>query len=140
METPPTRTSCFRCGRVRHSPEKCYFRTKKCRKCLRTGHIAKISRVPREADTATEKVDTKYVEQDNTQTLSNESELGLFTVKAVQGQSDDGIYVDLRVNGVSLRMELDTGAALTLVSEVWRNWLGAIPLKNTEAKLRTNTG
>ena len=36
---------------------------------------------------------------------------------------------------------LDTGAALTLVSEkVWRNQLGAIPLKNTEAKLRTYTG
>ena len=80
------------------------------------------------------------MEQEDTQPVSNESELGLFTVKAVQGQSDDGIYVDLRVNGVSLRMELDTGAALTLVSEVWRNWLGAIPLKNTEAKLRTNTG
>ena len=42
-----------------------------------------MCRVPRETDTATEKVDTKYVEQEDTQPVSNESELGLFTVKAV---------------------------------------------------------
>ncbi len=38
-------------------------------------------------------------------------------------------------------MELDNGADVTLISEkVWEEQLSAIPLRNTEVRLRTYTG
>ena len=32
---------CWRCGKSGHTADKCFFRSKQCRKCSETGHIAK---------------------------------------------------------------------------------------------------
>ena len=51
------------------------------------------------------------------------------------------IYVDLKINGAPLRMELYTGADITSVSEkVWKEQLRAFPLQDTKARLRMYTG
>ena len=129
---------CGRCGKAGHHPDKCYFRNQRCRKCRRLGHIAKMCRQGKENDTADKSA--RYV-KDESPPERNESELNLFVIKSLQGGNNKGIYLDLMVNGAPLRMELDTVADVTLVSEkVWKEQLGAFPLQNTEIRLRTYTG
>ena len=41
MMIPSARTPCYRCNKVGHSPDSCYFRKQKCRSCGKIGHIAK---------------------------------------------------------------------------------------------------
>ena len=61
------------------------------------------------------------------------SELDLFVVKSMQGGTDNTIYVDLKVNEMPLRMELNTDTDITLISEnVWKEQLSAILLYNSE--------
>ena len=36
--------TCYRCGGKGHVPDKCYFKTQKCKICSKQGHIAKVCR------------------------------------------------------------------------------------------------
>ena len=70
-----------------------------------------------------------------------EKEMGLFTIKAVTNQSNGGIFVTPDVNGVPLRMELDTSASVSLISiEVWQSDLKGVPLESPRIVLKTYTG
>ena len=135
---------CGRCGRVGHPPDKCYFRNQRCRKCRGLGHIAKMCRPAKEEDTPEKSPrDAHFVEQEKSDSSKEptDSELNLFVVKSLQGSEDKGIFVEVTVNSAPLRMELDTGADVTLVSEnTWRAQLGSFPLKPTGVRLRTYTG
>ena len=37
--------SCYRCGKIGHSPESYFYKHQKCRACKKYGHIAKMCRV-----------------------------------------------------------------------------------------------
>ena len=145
MQSPSAghKRPCGRCGKVGHPPDKCYFRNQRCRKCKRLGHIAKMCRPAKEEDTPEKSPhDAHFVEQEKSDSSKEptDSELNLFVVKSLRGSEDKGIFVDVTVNSAPLRMELDTGADVTLVSEnTWRVQLGGFPLKPTGVRLRTYT-
>ena len=53
----------------------------------------------------------------------------------------DPITVTSEVNGIPIRMDLDTGATVTLISaRVWEKLLNKIPLLDASMVLRTYTG
>ena len=81
------------------------------------------------------------VEQESDSQGSDPEELRLFTIRTVQSNRTEEIMVRLRINGVPVPMELDTGASVSLVSEkTWRKQLQEVPLQHSDTTMRTYTG
>ena len=84
---------------------------------------------------------TNLVEHNSDYNASKTEDLKLFTIRAVQSNCMEEIIITLHINDTPLHMELDTGAAVSLISEeTWRSRLHKIPLKGTDVRLRMYTG
>ena len=90
---------------ARLSPASCRFKTAKCHNCQKIDHIKNACKVPRTSN------DVKQVVQDDT---DGNAEYTLFTLNS---PSSRPFQVPVMVNNQKLVMELDTGAAISLLSE-----------------------
>ena len=120
-------TSCYRCG-GNHSPDTCWFKTAECRFCKKIGHIAKVckSRLRHtptpQSDTNVKKKRLHLVERDSSltpleptsQPQAPQEGYTLFTTIGC----GKAIGLTVNVNKVDLPMELDTGASISVISEV----------------------
>ena len=103
--------SCFSCG-GKHSPSGCWARSVQCYKCHNKGHLAKM------CDKKGKIQSTRYLEVDSPMdTTEEQSGLGLYTLKS-KGQGGSGFQVQLLLEGKPVSMEVDTGSAVSIVSEV----------------------
>ena len=103
MTTPP----CYCCGGNTHMTHN--YKDQICRHCGKQGHIPRVCRSkqqgkPKQA-TKTPEVHAVEVDVDVDAT---------FEVHNVRKQSNDIIWVDLDVDGKPLKMELDTGSAVSI--------------------------
>ena len=69
--------------------------------------------------------------------LTNDSTYNLFTIA---GSGQDPILVEVTVNGSPVRMELDTGASLSLLSKNTYEKIPSLQLQPTDVQLKTYTG
>eukprot|EP00731_Ephydatia_muelleri_P000767 Em0001g767a len=140
-------TPCFRCG-GRHSASKCRFRSVECHKCGEKGHLARTCRskeqtVKKQFGNSAGKQSTNLLAEPLEEDEDVEDMYTLFNVRDV---SLAPFRVPMEINKASLEMEVDTGAAASVISEVtYRTlWKGKCnerpPLKHTNALLRTYTG
>ena len=137
---PPRRLSdlsCERCGKSGHTPDKCYFKNQRCRACGRRGHIAKVCRSKPAHYVGDESASGTEIE---TTPISDTTDQFLFNIKTVKSRKA-GIMVDVKVDGKVLSMELDTGAATSLITEkTWRKVFPNLSLDKSTVRLRTYTG
>ncbi|PIK36370.1 hypothetical protein BSL78_26804 [Apostichopus japonicus] len=122
-----SKQKCYRCGNNNHQQKDCWFKDKDCHNCGKRGHIAKVCR------SKISKV--KQVNEDTGQ--ANDKLFDLFNVN--DGRAP--LAVDIKIDGQSVKMEVDTGASMSIVSEETfkANW----PNKKwhkTDIVLRTYTG
>lgn len=152
-------SQCFRCGKNNHSEDKCFYKNSKCHKCKETGHLGRVCRSrqnvnkPR-AHQSTESTAGKkghrvkkktpkvnFVDSDpdtsDTQETEQKYSWPLFSIKS-GGQKE--INVNLLVDNKPLKMELDTGASVTLMSEKEYRQKFDGKLSKTSIVLRTYTG
>ena len=146
---PATPLPCYRCGGKQHSAQDCRFKTAECHHCRKKGHIAKVCRSKHQrgqhqqgpGSSATAKPGrTHHVDEVSSQAEVEDSPYSLYHVSAGTAAA---ICVTVKVNGANLRMEVDTGASLSLISEAtYRNlWQSNRPqLQPTEKVLSTYTG
>ena len=109
-----TKSNCYRCGKSAHKAAQCPFRTAKCHNCGKTGHLRRVCRQPKPpkhpgAQRSRNRQKVQLVEED-----VNSEILVLYHDKA---SSDKPLEVDLQLERKPLWMEVDTGAAVSLVSE-----------------------
>ena len=149
---------CYRCGKRNHASDSCYFKQAKCHKCGTIGHIKSVchkapvskqeSQEPKKASRKEAKkkkqVKTLNCETDDSEEESSfEDDLvyGTHLLGINRGAASDIVYVSPLVEGKTLRMELDTGSAVSVISrdEYQRNF-SEIPLEQTLIKLTTYTG
>ena len=145
---PATPLSCYRCGGKQHSAHDCHFKTAECHHCRKKGHIAKVCRSKNQrgqhqqgpGSSATAKPGrTRHVDEVPPLAEVEDSPYSLYHVSAGTAAP---ICAIVKVNGTNLRMEVDTGASLSLVSEAtYLNlWQSNPPqLQPTEKVLSTYT-
>ena len=127
---------CFRCG-GKHKPSECKFKEATCHFCKKRGHTARACRSKARQTSPPEKKSTHRVDREYS--VEPEEPKGLYHV---EGKSRPAYMVELSVNGAQLQMEVDTGAATTLISEETYRILWKQPpkLKPTTTRLRTYSG
>ena len=126
---------CFRCGNTNHTPDRCRFKDARCFSCGKIGHIGRVcrSRKGRTVQTVRDQV----VEEEGLRSEATEYHLHALSTQ----QSSDPITVEVSINGEQVHMEVDTGAAVSLVSDVVCKQLWpSLALQQTPVKLKTYSG
>jgi hypothetical protein len=120
-----SRSECFRCGE-KHAPNSCKFRELKCFNCDKIGHIAKVCRSTRrgikqaefpqrrETGSRGKREQETEVKMVNAQSAQVE-EYSLYNTR--EKTKDKSISIDVELGGQPIKMELDTGATKTIISE-----------------------
>ena len=113
----PTGDKCSRCGRERHSREKCPARDAQCHNCKRKGHYSALCR---------QRVVSTIQEGDTPDSAF---------LDTVTGDTKNTWSAHVAVNGKQLPFKLDTGAEVTAVSkEAWET-LGKPALQTPRQQL-----
>ena len=100
-----SKLTCYHCG-GEHQANVCKFIETECFHCKKRGHIAKVCRA---------KQGSKHSKQTNhLDTVERENSYSLFTVP--DKKSPGAMTLELTLNTVPVSMELDTGAALSLIN------------------------
>lgn len=141
-----TNKACYRCGAADHSEDVCRFRQAKCNNCGKKGHIARVCRSRRQNNSGqlwqgTRPWGTHTVrEQEESLHAPQEQEEELPLLKLGEWSSRP-IRVWRTVNNQPLQMEVDTGAAVSVISTDTKDHLfQSCPLVSTATNLTTYTG
>lgn len=151
--------TCYRCGKTSHEANECWFKDKECRKCHKQGHIERVCKADkwqrtekthskpkfqreRRKTTNVHKVTENDSDQTESDTDSERYDLGCLELHSVSDTEDRRIiWVTPEVSGVKLKMELDTGSALSVISTAdYKRLYPQIALQKTEVLLKTYTG
>ena len=112
---PDKGVNCYRCGKAGHSAAKCRFKDVQCHYCGKTGHIKVACRMRQKTSVGKKPQPVRVVQQEEV------DEYPLFHMKSA-GRSQP-LTVTVTVEDRPVPMEVDTGAALSLVSEATFNAL-----------------
>ena len=125
--------TCYRCGGEHLAPS-CRFKETECHRCKKVGHIAKMCK--------TKTAGGKCVQQTHHVQVKEENEPTTYSLFTVHSELQDAMTVELTMNGIPVTLELDTGAALTLINRetYHRIATSSQPLEKTKVKLKTYTG
>ena len=130
--------NCYRCGQSGHAPDKCRYKTATCFNCNKTGHISSVCRSNPRRSTPSRPSDYKTTDRpvhdihtsDTTDTRDEYS----FTVRT--GRKDP-IIVDVLMDDVSVKMELDTGSSVSIMSlETFRSHFPFKVLEESSTRLK----
>ncbi|XP_064486429.1 uncharacterized protein LOC135398834 isoform X2 [Ornithodoros turicata] len=123
---------CSRCASAKHASLSCPFINATCYQCNKKGHIRRACKSrARKRYQGGKPIPKRY---DAVRTLS-------IPIKGIQDGKSDPIGVTMTVNGIPLTMELDTGAAVSVISaHDFKATFGYGQFQKTDLKLRTYTG
>ena len=128
---------CTRCGGRNHQAKDCRYRDVRCHKCNKPGHLARMCR-SKQPSTSTPPgrqrlQQTNYIEG----TPNSNSDDSIFQIHSKPSRP---FTVDMCIQGTTLTFEVDTGAAVTLISEetYCKHFLSK-SLQKTSVRLKTYT-
>ena len=126
------RRPCFRCRRANHDAQHCKFRDATCHSCGKTGHIApachkKKARRERSANMVSDS--------------PSNGESDFLSTHMIGYHSARPITTKAKINGKEVTMEVDTGAAVSIISQnLLEHLFPELSPSSTEIVLRTYTG
>lgn len=133
-----TRTPCISCGKRNHKSDDCFYKDATCYRCGEKGHVTTVcsSDKPRSYG---KRQNVQDIHQDDTsEEDTDEEEVAHLGVHRI---GTDVIWMDVTIDGVSVKMELDTGSAVTVMNkEDFSKYFPDKALKATKLRLRTYTG
>ena len=147
---PTSSTACFRCGRAGHSPNQCRFKDATCHECNKKGHIRPACRSksdqqpsrgpPKQGKGKQKSKPMKSVEMTENYEDASSMFVGRLAINKLDQNKDSTIWVTLSINGTPLRMELDTGSAVSIISKGdYLHKFSKLELHPTRMQLQTYT-
>lgn len=137
---------CYRCLDTSHTPDMCPFISSPCYYCKKIGHIAKACRKknkpgkPKFSKGQGQNSDTVKLVEETKLTYNDDDSFEVYTIFS-SNSNKHGVMVDVELAGKSITLELDTGAAVSLISDkLYKSKLADIPLQPSKVKLRTYSG
>ncbi|XP_064482922.1 uncharacterized protein K02A2.6-like [Ornithodoros turicata] len=131
------KSTCHRCGSERHAAHQCSFKNATCFKCRKIGHIAAAC-----ASVKRQNNQHKRTSRNTLKKLSPNAGTTQSVLKSLNSmKGPEPITFDMEIERVPLRMELDTGAAVSVIS--WKDFKQKFPklkLLQTSLQLKTYTG
>ena len=117
---------CYWCGQEGHfsKDKSCPARQSVCTKCKKVGHYASVWRTKPSNDSATgnkssgtkkEFGETKYLEEVVEEDMEDAEVLGIFAAKKSGKDGHTPIYVSVMLGQRSCKMQLDTGATVSIL-------------------------
>ena len=101
---------CNVCGKRSHTTNRCRFHQMTCYKCGKQGHLQVVCEEQVKQPSNLDKHTVKQLEQE----MEQENEMAIWTIT---GGTTEGYYVHLKLNNKPTKMELDTGAAVSVMSD-----------------------
>ena len=140
----PSNRPCYCCGRNNHTAENCKFKSSTCHSCGKAGHIAPVCRSNPTKGKKPQKPPLRKHRKtnlvDNTHQDDSDSSITESKMHQVTRTTAELIMVPLTLNGQELQMEVDTGAALSIISEATcRSLFPREKLHPTQLILKTYT-
>ncbi len=129
--------TCYRCGGPHLAPA-CKFKNTECLYCKKKGHLARVCKAKARRKQPSQHVAHYVEEQDSL-------EEDIFTI-IICDQKCSPIVIDILLNDVPVKMEVDTGAFTTVISQATfrliqqRNLIDLIDLRPSKVRLKTYTG
>ena len=131
----PGDQSCYRCL-GNHNHKSCPFKKDKCNLCDKTGHIERACKC-KERETEAAQSPVNYVDSDDG---DSDDYLGSLEVNNVSDK-DHVIWVSPEVQGRVVKMELDTGSAVSVIPyKQYKEHFGHVKLAKSLVTLKTYTG
>lgn len=133
------RLSCPRCG-GNHSGQSCKFKSAKCYKCSKIGHLASVCRSKDEKKKG--KIHSVQASESGNDECEDE-ELGIYSLNSLdQNKPNCNRYtVEMEINGKLCMMELDTAADFSIMSRSeYLERFANKPLSPSKVTLKTYTG
>ena len=121
--------TCYRCGGPHLAPS-CRFKETICRFCKKRGHVEKVCRSkanPKQPLSAPKR--NFYVQEEQTLQLEDAEAYGMYTLNS---STRKPIILDVYLNDIPIKMELDRGASLSIISSTTYN---AITQQSTSSSL-----
>lgn len=159
---------CVRCGKTNHSSENCYHKRTICYKCDNMGHISRkcpgvMSRSKndgrhaskrkekyyskkRKANMCTCKIEESSCDESTDSESDSELDTGIKSLsmkclKSVSADNHPEIMVEVKINSLPIQMELDTGAAVSVMSrKMQKRLFPGIKMHKPDVSLNTLTG
>ena len=127
----PTTNACYRCGGDSHATHNCRFKDQTCYHCGKVGHIARVCRSKLQGKPKqTPKTPPQNAQVDTVEYNETDEYEDLLSLKIhnVSNPDRNVIWVDLKVDGKPLKMELDTGSAVSIIThELYLKKFNEIP-------------
>lgn len=134
------RQHCDRCGLKNHTRDKCWHKDKESINCGKTGHLKSQCHSKKEMGRGNHNCGN-YVQEELPNVTELDTAVFQVTKGALRSSGDNPIMVPVVIEGVSLKMELDTGAAVSIVSYVdYLKYFSHIPLSTTTRQLHVYSG
>ena len=131
---------CHRCG-GNHSGQFCKFKSAKCYRCSKVGHLASVCRSKDEKRKG--KVHNVQVSESGHDAHESDDELGIYSLYSFDTEkpTHNRYTVEMEINGKLCQMELDTDADYSIMSksEYLERFAGKAPTPS-KITLRTYTG